>query len=94
MQTPNDHKAGMAGLPAEQQQSGHINKPIELSKLRKSHQLKQSELAELMGVSQANISKLESGQDILLSTLQKYVTALGGQVSIVAKMPDGEVTLI
>lgn len=94
MQTPNDHETGMADMPAEQQQAEHISQSIELARLRKSNQLKQSELAEMMGVSQANISKLESGQDIHLSTLQKYVTALGGQVSIVAKMPDGEVTLI
>ena len=47
-----------------------------------------------MGVSQASISKVESGKDIQLSTLQNYVKALGGEVSIIAKMPDRTITLI
>ncbi len=89
----------MADLPADRQ--ARINnkakilcQSIELGKLRQSCQLKQSELAEKMGVSQASISKVESGKDIQLSTLQKYVHSLGGEVSIVAKMPDGKVILM
>lgn len=67
---------------------------IQLAKLRQTHQLKQNDLARLMGVSQANISKLENGKDIHLSTLLKYVQSLGGEVTITAKMPDGEVILM
>ncbi|HCI31948.1 MAG TPA: transcriptional regulator, partial [Psychrobacter sp.] len=35
-----------------------------------------------------------SGKDIQLSTLQNYVRALGGEVSIIAKMPNSDVILI
>ena len=89
----------MAALPADRQQrinnnEKRLSQSIELAKLRKTKQLKQTELAALMGVSQANISKIESGKDIQLSTLQNYVQALGGEVSIVARMPDRIVTLI
>lgn len=88
-----------AALPADRQQridhkTKILSQSIELAKLRKTKQLKQTELAALMGVSQANISKVESGKDIQLSTLQNYVRALGGEVSIVVKMPDRIVTLI
>jgi DNA-binding transcriptional regulator YiaG len=69
-------------------------KQTELAKIRKSKQLKQTELAVIMGVSQASISKVESGKDIQLSTLQNYVRALGGEVSIIAKMPNSDVILI
>ena len=89
----------MASLPADRQQainskSKLLSQSIELAKLRKTQQLKQTELAVMMGVSQANISKVESGKDIQLSTLQNYVRALGGEVSIIAKMPTSDVILI
>jgi predicted transcriptional regulator len=89
----------MADLPADRRQTINdkakvLSQSIELAKLRQAKQLKQVELAALMGVSQANISKVESGKDIQLSTLQQYVKALGGEVSITAKMPSGEVILM
>ena len=89
----------VTALPAERQQrvknkAQVLSQSIELAKLRKTKQLKQTELAALMGVSQASISKVESGKDIQLSTLQNYVRALGGEVSIIAKMPNSDVILI
>lgn len=89
----------VADLPADRQQainnkSKILSQSIELAKLRKTKQLKQTELAAIMGVSQASISKVESGKDIQLSTLQNYVRALGGEVSIIAKLPNHTVTLI
>ncbi len=89
----------VADLPVDRQQainnkSKILSQSIELGKLRKTKQLKQTELAAMMGVSQASISKVESGKDIQLSTLQNYVRALGGEVSIIAKMPNSDVILI
>ena len=89
----------LAVLPADRQQainnkSKILSQSIELAKLRHAQSLKQTELAALMGVSQACISKVESGKDIQLSTLQNYVRALGGEVSILAKMPNCDVILI
>ena len=89
----------VSDLSADRQQainnkSKILSQSIELAKIRKSKQLKQTELAVIMGVSQASISKVESGKDIQLSTLQNYVRALGGEVSIIAKMPSSDVILI
>lgn len=89
----------MAAMSADRQARIHtkaqrLSQSIELGKLRKLNNLKQVEVATLMGVSQANVSKVESGKDIQLSTLQQYVHALGGEVSITAKMPGGEVLLM
>ena len=89
----------MTALPAERQQrikdkANVLSQSIELAKLRRTVALKQTELAALMGVTQASVSKVESGKDIQLSTLQNYVSALGGEISITVKMPDRIVTLI
>ena len=89
----------MAKLPADRQsritdKAKRLSQSIELAKLRKMGNLKQSELAAMMGVSQASISKVESGKDIQLSTRQNYVQSLGGEVVITAKMPNSEVILM
>ena len=89
----------VAGLPADRQQvindkAKRLSQSIQLGKLRKTQQLRQTELAAMMGVSQASISKVESGKDIQLSTLQNYVQSLGGEVVITAKMPNSEVILM
>lgn len=89
----------MATLPSDSQariknKADTLTQSIELAKLRQSLNLKQSELAERMGLSQANISKVESGKDIQLSTLRNYVQSLGGEVSITAKMPSGDIALM
>lgn len=89
----------VADLPADRQREINnkhkiLSQSIELAKLRKTKQLKQTELAAMMGVSQASISKVESSKDIQLSTLQNYVRALGGEVSIIVKMPNSNIILI
>ncbi|WP_379545046.1 helix-turn-helix domain-containing protein [Psychrobacter sp. R86515] len=89
----------MAGLPADRRKriddrAKILAQSIELGKLRKSRSLNQTQLAKLMNVTQASISKVESGKDIQISTLQKYVKSLGGEVVITAKMPNGEVQLM
>lgn len=89
----------MASLPVERQKrihtkTKHLGQSVALAELRRSRHLRQTDVATLMGVSQANISKVESGKDIQLSTLYDYVHAIGGEVKIIAQMPTGEVALM
>ena len=53
----------------------------------------QTELAELLEVTQGDISQLEGRHDILLSNLAKYVRALGGDLELVARFPDSDVRI-
>ena len=66
-----------------------IQASIRLSELRKQQALTQAELAERMSVSQASISQIENQGDVQLSTLMRYVRALGGHLRIEVDMPDG-----
>ena len=50
-------------------------------------EINRTALACNMGVSQATMSHLEQRNDIRVSTLWKYVEALGGTTSIIANMP-------
>jgi DNA-binding XRE family transcriptional regulator len=53
----------------------------------------QTELADLMEVTQGAISQLEKRQDALLSNLAEYIRALGGKLELIARFPDTDVRI-
>jgi transcriptional regulator with XRE-family HTH domain len=61
--------------------------------LRKARQQTQVEVAEKLGIDQASVSAIERRTDLLLSTLTKYIRALGGDVEIRAVFPEATVNL-
>ncbi|MEQ8396441.1 helix-turn-helix domain-containing protein [Thalassobaculum sp.] len=59
-----------------------------LKAIRKLSGLNQAEMAKRLDVSQASISKIESGRgDIQVSSIQKFVEALGGTLRVTASFP-------
>lgn len=62
-----------------------------LHELRQARQLTQQAMAEMLGTSQASVSKLERRTDACVSTLRRYVRAMGGELEIMARFPDGDV---
>lgn len=77
-----------------QAEADQISAAIRLAELRKKQQVTQTQLAERMHVSQASISQLESQGDVQLSTILRYVHALGGKLRIEVDMPDGSLTTL
>ena len=65
-----------------------IAEELTLRDLRQARRLTQERMAELMGVEQENVSRLERRADLLLSTLSSYVTAMGGTLRLIAEFPD------
>ena len=53
----------------------------------------QAEIAEALGSSQSRVSDLERQGDHRLSTLRRYVEALGGELSLVARFGKRTVRL-
>ncbi|HEY7395007.1 MAG TPA: XRE family transcriptional regulator [Gemmatimonadaceae bacterium] len=66
---------------------------LPLQELRRARELTQATLAETMECGQDEISKLERRADMLVSTLRRYVEAMGGRLDIVATFPEGEVRI-
>ena len=64
-----------------------------LDELRQAREMTQVHLAKILGVNQAAISKLERRADMYVSTLQDFVRALGGELRITAKFPEGTVEI-
>ncbi|SRR5712692_8645919 len=66
---------------------------VRLGKLREARRKTQVQLAQAIGTTQANVSRLENRDDLYLSTLSEYVEALGGHLELRAVFPD-DVVLI
>jgi len=64
-----------------------------LAEIRKESGLTQVDLAEALGIKQPSLSKLESQDDMQISTLRRIIKALGGELELVAKMPRGTIRL-
>ena len=64
---------------------------MSLNDIRHLRNCSQVELAELLEIRQASVSKLERRSDIHISSLRKYVEALGGKLIIQAEFPEGKV---
>ena len=63
-----------------------------LAALRLAAELAQVELARRMGVTQAAVSRMEQPHDLLLSTLNAYLEAVGGHASVIVRFADGHET--
>lgn len=69
-------------------------KEMPLHELRRARDLTQAALAEAMGTSQGEVSKIEQRADLYVSTLRNYLEAMGGELEIVARFPDGSVKIM
>lgn len=64
-----------------------------LGEIRKEAGFTQEQVADILGIKQPSLSKLESQDDMQISTLRKIVHALGGEMEIIAHMPTGDIRI-
>jgi DNA-binding XRE family transcriptional regulator len=88
----------LKAMPAERQRriAKLVRDTLEsmpLEEIRKARQMTQVKLAEVLGVNQGEISKIEHRTDIYISTLADYVEALGGKLEIRAVFPEREMRI-
>jgi DNA-binding XRE family transcriptional regulator len=65
-----------------------IAEEMTLQDLRKARVLTQERMAQLLGINQDSVSRLEHRSDLLLSTLRTYIAALGGRLELIVQFPD------
>jgi hypothetical protein len=65
-----------------------LEEEVSLRELRRALDQTQVEVARKMGVGQDAISRYEQKTDMMLSTLARYVNAMGGTLALVAEFPD------
>lgn len=64
-----------------------------LHELRRARGLSQKMLAETLRVQQPAIAKLEQRTDMYISTLRSHIEAMGGELEITARFPEGAVKI-
>lgn len=66
---------------------------MRLRDLRNARDLSQADVAQSLDTDQGNVSRLEQQADMYVSTLCRYLEALGGTLEIVAHFPDRDVRI-
>lgn len=64
-----------------------------LCQLRQALRLSQEQLASMLRVRQGTISKLERRTDMFISTLRRFIEAMGGELEINARFPEGRIRI-
>lgn len=83
--------------PARRQHVNHLKdqmrRELRLEELRTHRRVTQQQIADILGVSQARVSKLEHQGDARLSSLQAYIEALGGHLEVTAVFEEERIPL-
>jgi len=66
---------------------------MSLRELRKAAGRTQDDVAARVAMTQPQLSRVETRTDHLISTLRRYVRALGGRIEIVAHVNGGRIIL-
>jgi DNA-binding XRE family transcriptional regulator len=64
-----------------------------LQELRNARGLSQKMLADSLHIQQPAIAKLEKRTDMYISTLRSHINAMGGDLEVIARFPDGNVRI-
>ncbi|NWL75482.1 transcriptional regulator [Pseudomonas taiwanensis] len=64
-----------------------------LNELRQARGLSQKMLSEVLHVQQPAIAKMEKRTDMYISTLRSHIEAMGGQLEVIARFPEGAVRI-
>ncbi len=64
-----------------------------LAELRRARAFTQAQLAEALDVPQSQVSRIEHQAELYISTLARYLEAMGGRLELVAVFEDRRVRL-
>lgn len=84
----------MATLPAAQRRAIEaranqlIAEELSLADLRRALELTQQDVAKRLKKGQDAVSRIEQRQDVLLSTLQSYITSIGGELELTCRFKN------
>ena len=65
-----------------------------LQDLRQARGLSQKDLATALHVQQPTIARIEKRTDMYISTLLSHIEAMGGELEVIARFPEGTVRIL
>jgi hypothetical protein len=66
---------------------------LRVTELRRARALSQGILAEVLQAFPVQVSQIEHHADMYISTLRRFVEAMGGQLDLVARFPEASVPI-
>lgn len=72
----------------EERAAALVAEEMTRQELRLALKLTQKQMASILQIDQANVSRLEKRTDLMLSTLRQYIAAMGGELQLVVEFPD------
>jgi DNA-binding XRE family transcriptional regulator len=64
-----------------------------LAEIRSSKGRSQRDVANQLGIKQPTLAKIEKQSDMQIETLARIIRALGGELDIIARFPQGDVRI-
>ena len=65
---------------------------LQLYRIREELELSQKQIAEALNISQPSVVALEKrGNDVKLSSVKRYIEAMGGALNLSVKLPTGKI---
>ncbi len=87
------NKMSLTAKKAVEEKTSLLLKEVLLYEIREQLHITQEDMAAKLNTKQANVSRTERRRDMKLSTLKRYIEAMGGKLDIVAKFSSNEVHL-
>lgn len=80
-------------LSRSQEKTALLREQMDLAELRRARKLSQEQLAEVLHVQQASVAKMEKRTDMYISSMRRFVEAMGGELVITARFADRSVLI-
>ena len=84
-----DKAVRVRAVQAEMAQEDRVY-AMNLAMMRKAAALTQEEVANRLRIGQSAVARTEKADDLLLSTLRRYVESVGAHVTVVVHLADGK----
>lgn len=70
-----------------------LGEKMDLAEVRRALKLSQEEIGQTLQIKQGSVAKIEKRTDMYVSTLRRFIEAMGGELEIVARFPDHSVKI-
>jgi predicted transcriptional regulator len=73
--------------------AARLDEEMDLAEVRRALKLSQEEIGQTLHVGQGSVAKIEKRADMYVSTLRRFIEAMGGELEIVARFADHSVKI-
>jgi DNA-binding transcriptional regulator YiaG len=70
-----------------------LDEQMDLAEVRRALKLSQEEIGQILQVGQGSVAKIEKRADMYVSTLRRFIEAMGGELEIIARFADHAVKI-